>query len=88
VGDESFQQKCYLKVRELQSLGKTIIFVSHDLKAVREVATRAIWLDQGVIRADGDVTEVLNSYLNSVLGSSAPSCQPTKLGPNHDDQQY
>jgi len=88
VGDESFQQKCYSKVRELQSLAKTIIFVSHDLKAVKEVATRAIWLDQGVISADGDVTEVLSSYLNSVLGASAHSCQPTKVGPNHDDHQY
>ncbi|MCL6628500.1 MAG: ABC transporter ATP-binding protein, partial [Armatimonadetes bacterium] len=88
VGDESFQQKCYSKVRELQSLGKTIIFVSHDLKAVKEVATRAIWLDQGVISADGDVTEVLSSYLNSVLEASAHSYQPTKVGPNHDDHQY
>lgn len=63
VGDEAFQQKCYDKVREFQQLGKTIIFVSHDLKAVREVATRVIWLDSGNIRADDGVEAVLNAYL-------------------------
>ena len=63
VGDEAFQQKCYDKVREFQQLGKTIIFVSHDLKAVREVATRAIWLDSGEIKADDGVEAVLEAYL-------------------------
>jgi len=64
VGDESFQHKCYAKVREFQSRGKTIIFVSHDLKAVRDVATRAIWLDSGEIRADDGVESVLEAYVN------------------------
>ena len=63
VGDESFQKKCYAKVRELQGLGRTIVFVSHDLDAVREVATRAIWLDSGEIRADDGVESVLDAYL-------------------------
>ena len=63
VGDENFQQKCYTKVRELQSLGKTIVFVSHDLQAVKEVATRAIWLDSGEIRADDGVGVVVDAYL-------------------------
>ena len=63
VGDEDFQQKCYAKVREFQEAGKTIIFVSHDLKAIREVATRAIWLDSGEIKADDGVEAVLGAYL-------------------------
>lgn len=69
VGDESFQRKCYAKVRELQGLGKTIIFVSHDLKAVREIATRAIWLDSGEIRADDGVESVLEEYLQRSAAS-------------------
>lgn len=69
VGDENFQQKCYAKVRELQALGKTIIFVSHDLKAVREIATRAIWLDSGEIRADDGVESVLEAYLQRSAAS-------------------
>ena len=67
VGDEGFQQKCYGKVREFQRLGRTIVFVSHDLKAVREVATRAIWLDSGENKADGDVDTVLNDYVKHSL---------------------
>ena len=67
VGDEAFQQKCYDKVREFQRLGKTIIFVSHDLKAIREVATRAIWLDSGEIKADGNEETVLSAYLGHSL---------------------
>ncbi len=65
VGDEKFQQKCYNKVREFQRMGKTIVFVSHDLKAVSTVASRVIWLDKGVIRADGDADEVLREYIES-----------------------
>ncbi len=63
VGDEKFQHKCYEKVREFQQSGKTIIFVSHDLDAVRDVASRVVWMDSGVIRGDGDVESVLNAYL-------------------------
>ncbi|MBP6965694.1 MAG: ABC transporter ATP-binding protein [Armatimonadetes bacterium] len=63
VGDEEFQQKCYAKVREMQQAGKTIIFVSHDLRAVRTVANRVLWLDAGVIRQDDGVAPVLDAYL-------------------------
>jgi len=76
VGDEGFQQKCYGKVREFQRLGKTIVFVSHDLKAVRDVATRAIWLDSGDIRADSDVGTVLAAYLSYSVGEGNNSVAP------------
>jgi lipopolysaccharide transport system ATP-binding protein len=63
VGDEQFQRKCYEHVRAMQSAGKTIVFVSHDLNAIRDAATRAIWLDAGEIRADDGVDSVLDAYL-------------------------
>lgn len=63
VGDEAFQQKCYKKVREFQQAGKTIVFVSHDLDAIRAVASRAIWLDKGEVRADDGVNDVLAAYV-------------------------
>lgn len=63
VGDENFQQKCYDKVREFQQMGKTIVFVSHDIKAVRQVASRVIWMSDGEIRADGPTDEVLEQYI-------------------------
>lgn len=68
VGDEEFQQKCYAKVREMQRAGKTIIFVSHDLQAVRTVANRVLWLDSGIIRMDDGVDAVLDEYLTRMHG--------------------
>jgi ABC-type polysaccharide/polyol phosphate transport system ATPase subunit len=66
VGDEAFQAKCYAKIAEFQRSGKTIVFVSHDLESVRRVASRAVWLDQGVVRADGSAQEVVDAYVSSV----------------------
>jgi ABC-type polysaccharide/polyol phosphate transport system ATPase subunit len=66
VGDEGFQRKCYDKIEEFQKAGKTIVFVSHDLEAVRRVASRVIWLDQGVIRADGPAETVVTEYTSNI----------------------
>ncbi len=62
VGDEAFQEKCYRKISEFQQAGKTIVFVSHDMSAVRRVATRAVWLSKGVIEIDGTVETVIHAY--------------------------
>ncbi len=63
VGDEAFQHKCYSKIEELQRAGKTIIFVSHDMHVVQQVATRVVWLHEGSIRMDGSVDEVVPAYI-------------------------
>lgn len=62
VGDEVFQEKCYARITAFQREGRTIIFVSHDMNAVRRVATRAVWLHQGVIAAEGEVESVIHAY--------------------------
>jgi ABC-type polysaccharide/polyol phosphate transport system ATPase subunit len=69
VGDEAFQRKCYNKIAEFQQRMKTIIVVSHDLAAIRRVAPRVIWLDEGRLVADGPTGEILGRYLESVLDS-------------------
>lgn len=63
VGDEAFQQKCYRKIEELQRAGKTIVFVSHEMRVVRRVATRVVWLEYGRIRMDGDMSTVVEAYV-------------------------
>ena len=63
VGDYAFQTKCLRSVEELKRRGVTIIFVSHDLDAVREMCDRAIWLDGGGVRAEGDPERVVEQYL-------------------------
>lgn len=63
VGDYAFQAKCLRSVDALKAQGVTILFVSHDMEAVRELCDRAIWLDGGGVRADGDPRAVVDQYL-------------------------
>ena len=63
VGDQHFQEKCYAKLNELKSSGKTIVIVSHSMEAVKELCTRAIWIYEGQVKKDGKVSEVLDEYI-------------------------
>jgi ABC-type polysaccharide/polyol phosphate transport system ATPase subunit len=63
VGDAEFQQKCFETFDEMRAMGKTLVFVSHDLGVVRELCDRALLLDQGVIAAIGDPVEVVEAYV-------------------------
>jgi ABC-type polysaccharide/polyol phosphate transport system ATPase subunit len=63
VGDYAFQVKCLHRARELKRKGTTILFVSHDMDAVRELCDRAIWLDGGGVRAEGDPEQVVERYI-------------------------
>ena len=63
VGDQHFQDKCYAKLKELKESNKTIVIVTHSLDAVKEFCDRAVWLNEGVIREDGDVETVIKHYL-------------------------
>lgn len=62
VGDLPFQVKCLDRIRELRDAGTGILFVSHNLAAVQSLATRALLLDAGVAKAEGDVREVVGKY--------------------------
>lgn len=62
VGDYKFQEKCQKRMNEIISNGATVIFVSHSIKQVRELCSRAIWLDKGKLIMDGSVDEVCDKY--------------------------
>ena len=62
VGDEYFQHKCFAKIGEFRAAKKTIVLVSHDLGAVARLCHRAIWLDEGVLAAEGTPHDVINAY--------------------------
>jgi len=66
VGDEAFQRKCLARVEEFQKEGRTIVFVSHALSTIAEMCHRALWLDQGRVRAIGSADQVVKEYLESV----------------------
>lgn len=70
VGDALFQEKCLAKIAQFQREGRTIVVVSHDMEAVKKVATRAVWLAQAQVAADShDVHSVIASYLRSLTAS-------------------
>lgn len=65
VGDIEFQRKCLRRITEFQQRGGAILFVSHDMAAVRRAASRVIWMRAGAIEMDGDTEEVLRAYEES-----------------------
>lgn len=63
VGDATFQRKCMERIGQLKQQGVTILLVSHDIKSVRQVCDRVIWMEKGKILADGDTESVIQKYL-------------------------
>ena len=62
VGDYEFERKCYAKIDEFRATGGTILFVSHQMDAVRRVADRCIWLKDGTIHRVGAPDQVIGEY--------------------------
>ena len=65
VGDEHFQKKCFEKMKELKGQGKTMVFVTHNMNAVKELCDRAVWLYEGKVKMDGSTTEVVEEYIKT-----------------------
>lgn len=64
VGDAAFQRKCLGKMNQFRGSGRTILFVSHNMQAVRQLCQRVVWLEGGRIREVGPADEVMNRYLS------------------------
>jgi lipopolysaccharide transport system ATP-binding protein len=67
VGDAVFQHRCLRRLKDLQESGTTVLFVSHDLAAVRALCSRAILLNAGRIVSDGRPADVLNHYQKIIM---------------------
>ena len=65
VGDQHFQEKCIAKMKELKEQGKTMVFVTHSLGTVKDFCNRAIWLNHGEIKMDGEPDPVIDAYLKA-----------------------
>lgn len=65
VGDLAFQKKCLGKMREVAKTGRTVLFVSHNMTAIRNLCSRVVWLQQGRVNRVGEVAEVIGDYLKS-----------------------
>ena len=62
VGDFKFQEKCRERMTNMLRNGTTLLYVSHDIRTVKEICTHAIWIDKGEIRMTGGAVEVCNAY--------------------------
>ena len=62
VGDVFFQMKCFHKFEEFKAMGKTILFVSHDLSSIAKYCDRVILLNKGVKLAEGNPKDMINMY--------------------------
>jgi len=63
VGDEHFQNKCFERMKQLKKEGKTMVFVTHSMDAVRKLCDRTIWLKDGKIKMDGETNKIVNQYI-------------------------
>jgi lipopolysaccharide transport system ATP-binding protein len=65
VGDAAFQKKCLGKMEGVRSSGRTVLFVSHNMTAIKDLCNRAVWLDAGRIVENGEANKVVSEYLHN-----------------------
>ena len=68
VGDVFFQAKCYRKFEEFKQMGKTILFVSHDLSSISKFCDRVFLLNQGNLLGEGTPKEMIDDYKKVLVG--------------------
>lgn len=81
VGDSAFQKKCLGRMGTVADEGRTVLFVSHNMAAVKSLCSDAHLLDQGALVASGPVDEIIDRYLQDVS-----QLEPTALGGRLDRQ--
>lgn len=75
VGDFFFQQKCFARIRAMQERGLTLLFVSHDMGAVRDLCSRAVYVKDGRVRFDGRATTAIAHYLSESPGDAVRAAE-------------
>jgi lipopolysaccharide transport system ATP-binding protein len=80
VGDLAFQRKCLTRMGQVAGEGRTVLFVSHNLAAIKSLCTRAILLQNGKLVADGPVEETVTRYLDLTWPLSSDGTVPDSEG--------
>jgi len=73
VGDTKFRIKCMDHMKKMMSAGTTVLFVSHDINAIRRFCERAVWIHAGEVRMDGQVNRVCDAYLDFLKCGEDPA---------------
>lgn len=82
VGDVFFQAKCYRKFEEFKKMGRTILFVSHDLSSISRYCDRVILLNKGVKLEEGSPKQMVDMYKQLLVGQD-----PAKVEENRENQK-
>ncbi|MDB5167016.1 MAG: Polysaccharide export ATP-binding protein [Candidatus Saccharibacteria bacterium] len=82
VGDAAFQQKCYDYFEELKKQKKTVVFISHDMGAIRRFCNRAVYVDNGILTHEGTPSEIADIYLEENMERVREAADKQKDGPN------
>ena len=75
VGDRAFKAKCYQRIDEMLTGGRTLFFVSHNESDLRRFCTRGLYLDKGALVLDGPIGDILDRY-NDDYNRPAPTVDP------------
>lgn len=87
VGDVFFQAKCYKKFEDFKKLGKTILFVSHDLGSVAKYCDRVVLLNKGAKIAEGNPKQMIGMY-KKLLVNQLELDEPTQEMVMEDEQEH
>jgi lipopolysaccharide transport system ATP-binding protein len=89
VGDAEFQKKCLGKMDEVAKGGRTVLFVSHNMSAVEQLCTRAVWLDSGKLVLDThDIHEAAAQYFQSSTGSAVSGEVTSETAPPLENEFF
>ena len=80
VGDAAFQKKCLGKMGSFAESGRTVLFVSHNMEAVRTLCQRCVWLKDGRLHKDGKADEIVEDYFNRTSNEISFSCANSDYG--------
>lgn len=81
VGDAEFQKKCLGKMKQVSGEGRTVLFVSHNMNAVRNLCSRGLLLKHGLVQMEGGIHDIVEEYLRydlSEFGVSDKTIVPEK----------
>ncbi len=79
VGDQSFQRKCFRTFERIKAEGRTVVLVSHNLAAIAQYCDRAMYLNNGMVRALGPSDEVIDAYVRAGRTGLSEQSLPAEL---------
>ncbi len=87
VGDAEFQKKCLGKMSAVAKEGRTVLFVSHNMGAIKQLCQRCILLDQGTVIENGLPSQVIESYISGSVHEQKSAVVDLSLFPRHTGDQ-